>query len=406
MAARTRKPRRGLGYSVEEIQRASGTRYRAYVWNAVAQKKQSVTAPDGSKTFHFYEQAEAAAKVMLQRIDGTYVDAGIPVQRQSRRFSFEEYAQLWLPAQGGTVRTRRQRRYGVNTLCREFGKQMMDELTETDFRAWDAREEARGMSTSTRQARMWVLRGIMKQAQKDGVRPDNPAADIWVKAHRNRQPRYLTEQELYVLLVFAPTWFWPALLLGYFVGLRAGEVAGLRWERLDLDGSNPHVLVSDVMDPGRTLRTFPKGTVAEPVALPPVVVTALKVLRKWRGTVGPEDFVFINTRGKPIESYEPNKLLKKTWERSGLPGARPVFHHLRHNCGNNLAEADAPAPVIMAVLRHKNLSTSQKYIKAVDTKRQRDWMARAQQAQAGQPAEVIQFPPREQEPGNTEATAS
>lgn len=390
MASNTRKPRRGLGYSVEEIRRESGTRYRAYVWNAVAQKKESVTAPDGSKTFHFYEQAEAAAKLALQRIDGTYTDAGIPVQRQLRRFSFAEYADLWLPAQGGTVRTRAGRGYGVNALKRAFGKQMMDELTETDFRAWDAGEEARGMSTSTRQQRMWVLRGIMKQAQKDGVRPDNPAVDIWVKAHRNRPPRYLTEQELYFLLAFAPMWFWPAILLGYFVGLRAGEIAGLRWERLDLDSGNPHVLVSDVMDPGRTLRTFPKGTEAEPVALPPVVVTALKVLRRWRGNVGREDFVFLNTRGRPIESCTPNRVLKKAWERSGLPGERPVFHHLRHNCGNNLAEADAPAPVIMAVLRHKNLSTSQKYIKAVDTTRQREWMARAQKSAHSQSAQMTE----------------
>ncbi|WP_181771249.1 tyrosine-type recombinase/integrase [Amycolatopsis pittospori] len=392
MSTKTRKPRRGLGYSVEEIHRQAGTRYRAYVWDAVAQRKQSVPAPDGSKTFEFYEQAEAAAKVLRQRIDGTYTDAGLPVQRQSRRFLFEEYAALWLTTQGGTAATRRARKYGVNTLNKAFGKRMMDELTETDFKAWDAAEEARGMSTSIRQQRIWVLRAMMQQAQKDGVRPDNPAADVWVKAHRNRAPRYLTLQELYTLIAFAPMWFWPAILLGYFVGLRAGEIAGLRWERIDLDSNNPHVLVSDVMEPGRTLRTFPKGTEAEPVALPPVVVNALKVLRKWRGSVEREDHVFLNTLGRPIDSDYPNKVLAKTWKRSGLPGQRPVFHHLRHNTGNNLAEADAPAPVIMAVLRHKSLATSQKYIKAVDTRRQQAWMARAHEVAEMPNAQVVEFP--------------
>ncbi|MFI7118592.1 hypothetical protein [Amycolatopsis sp. NPDC049868] len=133
MSKKTRKPRRGPGYSVEEIHRKSGTQYQVYVWDAVAQRKQNVPAPDGSKTLEFYEHAEAAAKVLHQRIDGTYTDAGLPVQRQSRRF--EEYADLWWPHQGGTASTRRARKYGVSAFKKTFGKRMLDELTETGFKA-------------------------------------------------------------------------------------------------------------------------------------------------------------------------------------------------------------------------------------------------------------------------------
>lgn len=185
-------------------------------------------APDGSKTFGFYEQAEAAARAVVHRVDDTYTDAGVPVVRQSKRYTFSEYArEEWLPTQGGTARTRETREYCPRALERAFGEAMIDELTEADFLRWDAAEQARGMSTSTRQQRMWVLRGVMKRASgKDGVRMDNPAAELWVKKHRIRQLRYLSEQELILLLVFLPFWFWPAALLGYYCGLRRWRGCG------------------------------------------------------------------------------------------------------------------------------------------------------------------------------------
>ncbi|MFE0021945.1 tyrosine-type recombinase/integrase [Amycolatopsis sp. NPDC059021] len=395
MAAKTRKPRRGLGYSIEEIHRKSGTKYRAYVWNAVAKKKEWARNADGGTIFDFYEQAEAAAKLVLERVDDTYTEAGIPVQRQKRRFTFKEYGDAWWPDQGGTENTRQQRKWCLNALNHKFGHRWIDEITEAEFRAWDAAEEKRGIATSTRQQRFWVLRAMMKQAHKDGARADNPAADLWVKAFRKKPIRYFGEQVLYEVVAWLPMWFWPAAILSYYCGLRAAEISGLRWERLDLDGIDPHVLVSDVLDPGRVLRTFPKGKKAKKVALPPVVVAALKVLRAWRRANGfeerPEDFVFRNTRNKPLTTDYPNRLLKKAWLASGLPGTRPVWHHLRHNVGNNLAEADAPAHVIKAVLRHESLSTSQEYIDEVDTRRQRAWMARSQEIAQRQSAEVIEL---------------
>lgn len=377
MGSTTRKPQRGLGYSIEEIQRQSGTRYRAYVWNTVAKKKEPVAAPDGSKTFQFWEQAEAAAIAVRRRVDSGYRDAGISVQRQAQRQTFDQYADYWAPTVGGTTRTRNQRRALLRVFGRNFGSKMMDEFTEVDFRRWDADLEARGLSTSYRQQFCWVLGKMFAQAAKDEVCLHNPTEGLWVKAYRTRQPRYLSQQELYLLLSFMPMWFWPAALLSYFCGLRAAEIAGLRWERLDLDSDNPSVLVTDVMDPGRVPRSFTKGPEdqSEPVAMPPIVVTALKVLRAWRGRGEKRsDFVFRNSRNQPISHNAPNNMLREAFELSGLDGERPVWQHLRHTTAARLAAAGAPAHVIKSVLRHKSLSTSQKYIPEVKTATQRAWM--------------------------------
>ncbi len=270
----------------------------------------------------------------------------------------------------------------VNALIKQFGPRLVDEITKTEYQAADAGWADAGYARKTREARLTTFRAILKQAQDDHLRYDDPTKGVTVYAEREREPRLLTEQELLLLLCFLPVWFWPAALLAHDCGLRAAEVCGLRWFRLTLDGDDPSVLVKDVMEPDRTLRGYPKGKKTARVALTPRVVAALRVLRASRPDDRDDDFVFRNSRNLPLRPKEPNRLLATAFGRSGLTGQRPVFHDLRHSCGDNLARHNASAVVIMNVLRHGNLKTSQGYIGAVSTREQREWMLRVQSGAA------------------------
>lgn len=158
--------------------------------------------------------------------------------------------------------------------------------------------------------------------------------------------RYLRQEEVERILACARVidrrWKrLPALIvLALHTGLRKGSLQKLRWENVDL-GARRLVL-------GRTKNGEPIGSaltercVAELERLPCKEAAAL---------------VFGNRYGKPFD-------FKNAWKQSctlaGLPGRN--FHQLRHGCGSALALGGTSQAQIMAVMGHRTLSASQRYM--------------------------------------------
>lgn len=362
--------------SVEQLK--SG-KYRAIAWNHITRKRIPVrpgdlNPDDKRRSFDTWDAANRAIERYEASLDGTYVDAGTFVPRQTRRVTFADYSAQWLKVQGGAQASRYNRAVSVDVLTATFGDRLIDDITRTDVRAWVVDLEATGRAPGTIQQRLICLGQIMQSAVQDHLRTDDPTADLAMSNQRVGSIRYLSDQELMLMLCYLPAWFWPAALLAADSGLRASEVAGLRWFRLHLDGDDPYVEVVDVMERDLVLRGYPKGKESGAVPLTPRTVEALRVLR--RATAGQDDdFVFRNSRGGPMCPRAVGATWRKARNRYGFTGTAPKFHHLRHLCANNLAKAGAPAPVIQAVLRHRNLSTSQGYIEAVHRGEQKRWMS-------------------------------
>lgn len=156
---------RGKGYSVEKIIRASGVRYRAVVWDATWQCKMPVeNEADGTKTFEHEYEAHAAAQALKARIDGAYTDAGVPVQRQRQRWTFAEYADLWVETQGGAKNTRKHRKSVINKAKLHFKEMLLADITEDHVLAWDRASEDEGLAYGTRAGRINYLRRLFAKA--------------------------------------------------------------------------------------------------------------------------------------------------------------------------------------------------------------------------------------------------
>jgi integrase len=175
------------------------------------------------------------------------------------------------------------KRRHVRKLSLTFGGKLIDDITAMDVRRWVANEQNAGFAPSTRQGYLITLGQIMRQAVQDDVRSTDPTVGISIVVPKKglSNARILTDQELLLALVFLPAWFWPGALLAFDSGLRAAEIAGLRWFRLDLDDpENASVMIADVMERDGTLRGHPKGKKPASIPLTPRTATALSALRK------------------------------------------------------------------------------------------------------------------------------
>jgi integrase len=368
---RRKKPRRGLGYTVETIKRTGpdGTpyriRYRAYVWNAAAQVRQYVTNPEtGGRTFDDWKDADCAAQVAKAQVDGVYLDAGIPVQRRRPKMTLDAYVAYYLetyPAK--TLGTQRARKTKLKQACKRFPGKLLDEITEVDLLKWDAASTAKGLSQSTRTAYLVHLSVMYKRAVKEGFARANPCADVdFEQSVRSGAIRRLNEGEFQSLLSAAPEWTKPAMVLAFDAALRASEVAGLTWKRVHLDEGKPWVHIKDIRDVDQSLRSYPKGKGDRRVALSERLAEVLRLLKATRSSAADDDFVILHSWRRPL-AYPSllGRALTRTCKQAAWSGQVPRFHHLRHSCLMSLARATKDPQLVQAIAGHRSLKTTQVY---------------------------------------------
>ena len=133
----------------------------------------------------------------------------------------------------------------------------------------------------------------------------------------------------------------PAVIvLAYHTGLRTGSLKKIKWRNVDF-AARRIVL-------GRTKNGEPIGS-----ALTERCVEELEPL----SSKDPDALVFGNRRGAP---FDWGARWEATCNLAGLP--KRNFHQLRHGCGTRLAQRGTTQPQIMAVMGHKTLAASVRYM--------------------------------------------
>jgi integrase len=143
-------------------------------------------------------------------------------------------------------------------------------------------------------------------------------------------------------------------------GARRSELQTLTWAQVDLAGRR--ITLSDSKGSKLAKRG---GLRSEAMSLPPLAVAALTAITPEHALPG--DLVFPPTQGKRI-------CLTWDWRRVRAAADLPpdlALHSLRHSLGTNAVLAGLSAPEVQAMLRHRNISTSAKYIHLADQHRAR-----------------------------------
>lgn len=143
----------------------------------------------------------------------------------------------------------------------------------------------------------------------------------------------------------------PAMIVvAFHSGLRVGNIQDLHWRDVDLTARTATVL--------RTKNGRPHVA-----ALSERAVKELSALPKPHH---PDERIFGNSRSG---RYQFRRLWDSVCTEAGLPGRN--FHQLRHGCGAALASAAVNQTQIMAVMGHRTLTASARYMPSNTSDKQR-----------------------------------
>jgi len=147
--------------------------------------------------------------------------------------------------------------------------------------------------------------------------------------------------------------------LAVMTGMRRGEIAGLRWEDLDLDARYLQVNQQRVRIGNRTVIGPPKTkTGTRTVALDAVTVAVMQRHRDaqheesyvWSDRWVSTGYVFTKRDGRPLYPEEINVAFNRLIGLAGLPRIR--FHDLRHTSASLALAAGVQMKVVSERLGH------------------------------------------------------
>ena len=290
------------------------------------------------------------ASVVVAVGEGTYVEAS---KQPLARFLVDE----WLPGISATVRPLTVDRYRSITrryvTARDIGAVPLRNLNAGHFNALYAALEADGLSIATRRLTHAVLRRSLNDAVRWGKLARNPATAADPPSLPRSRAQSWSARELRSFLVHvADDRLFALWRLAATTGMRRGELLGLPWQLLDLDGRR--LRVEQQLVPTRGGCTFgpPKSQRSErTVALDATTLDALRRHRELqtleRDLAGPayadHDLVFADELGRPIYPSRLAEWFVKARKAAGIPVGS--LHILRHTSATLALTATPPVPL-------------------------------------------------------------
>lgn len=224
-----------------------------------------------------------------------------------------------------------------------------------------------GLSGSSVQKIHHVLHKALSQAARWNLISRNPADAASAPRPNPKPMRPLSEDEARRLLSAARGNRLEALyVLAVHVGLRHGELLGLRWDDVDLEGGTIRVRRTLTRDGGKVSLGEPKTKKSRrTVRLTQRAADALKRHRarqaeeKLKAGVlyGDRGLVFATRTGGLINpSNLRRKSLAPLLARAGLGGQGITVHDLRHTCASLLFQRNVHPKFVQELLGHASVA--------------------------------------------------
>lgn len=303
---------------------------------------------------------------------------GFATQREAQRFLTETLSRLgdgsyaapskvtlseylrdeWLPTVEGTLRPQSYATYAslVRTqIIPRLGHRRLQALTGGHLNALYRELEQAGLSAATRRLTHAVIHRALKDAVRWGKLVRNPAsmadppakgrsrAQAWTARELGRFLEHVTADRLFALWRLAAT-----------TGMRRGELAGLTWRALDVDGARLSVerqlLASGSYGPPKSSRS------RRTIALDPETVAALEhhretqlLERDFAGDAYEDsDLVFADELGRPLRPQWLTERFGRLRKAAGIPTG--TLHVLRHTAATLALTNGIPVHIVAARL--------------------------------------------------------
>ncbi|WP_442803438.1 tyrosine-type recombinase/integrase [Streptomyces pseudogriseolus] len=350
MAPRKRNPN-GAG----SIWQRKDGRYEARVY---------VPQPDGTrkrKTVYgaTWEECDTKRQELVRRDR-----QGIPTPTRSAKLS--EWLPYWL---AHYVQPRRKLstydKYETHVrlyLVPLLGTKRLESLSVADVRRFITRMQTTHTAATAKEAHR-VLRTALTAAVREELVTRNVASLVEPPRVKQREIRpWSLEETLTFLEAARKDPLYAAFVLAIAMGLRRGELVGLRWSDVDLDNRVLYIRHQTQRRRGELYDDDPKSRRSRVVPMPALCLAPLRwhrlrqreAFRRTGVDWSASGYVFATRNGRPVE---PRNVYRSFTRVAGDAGLRVVrLHDARHGTATLLTAAGVAPRVIMEILGHSQIS--------------------------------------------------
>ncbi len=255
-------------------------------------------------------------------------------------------------------------------LERRFGCRPASEIKPTEIEAF----QDKMLNTPSRRGTPYkpatvnrfvtVIKRVYNLAIRDDMVERNPCWKVPFLPERNARDRIVSPEEFELLKNEVPQYA-LILSLGYYLGMREGEILNLREKQIhfNTDGSDEgHIELYD----GQT-KTGEGRRISFSGMIGRLLKGHLEKMKKGK----PERFLFTTEKGNLIGNFR--RAFQRACKRAEIDGL--CFHDFRHTAITNMRKAGIDMSVIMAISGHKTMAMFKRYNR-IDLDDGRDAMRR------------------------------
>lgn len=353
-----------------------------------------VLTPDGTmrrRDFYGATEAEANGKMVAAQAKS---NEGIPADATG--WTIERFLLYWL--EHIVKPARKPKTYqGYELVCRvhlipRLGKKRLNKLNgadvrlflrqvegmclcclhETDARRPVARCCAAGKCCQQRPSARLVqqIHSVLRNALQAAVREELIGRNV-AKLVQVAGPEYETDRGLsldqakQVLAAAAEDRLYALFVLALYLGLRRGELLGLRWTDIDFDDESLEIERALQRVAGQLQEVTPKSRSSRRTV--PLIGVCLDALRQhqkrqrvecWENgrQWDPAGYVFTSRAGTPIKPDN----LRRSWYpiRKAAGVEHVVFHGMRHTCVTLLLNLGVPPHIVREIVGHSDIDVT------------------------------------------------
>jgi integrase len=328
-------------------------RWRAVVTVGVVDGKQRRR----SRTERTQADARAALEELRRENGGGVSDISITVRQWLARWVDGLAASGLRPATIDLYRGS-----AKNYVVPYLGSKRIASVKPLDIQAWLSQLRADEVGTRSQQVAYNTLRTAMAAAVRMQVVATNPVAVCSRPQHIAKKIDPFTEAEAGRILKKARgTDIAIACELGLYLGIREGELFGLRW--IDWDAKTLTLsVVQQAVESGEDRFAEPKTRSAKrKIKVSPNVAAALMEQRahQMRAGLAHCELVFSGPRG---EAWMRSNFQQRRWNPmlKSLKIRHRGYHHCRHTAATHMLAAGVPVATVAHILGHANPSITQR----------------------------------------------
>lgn len=203
---------------------------------------------------------------------------------------------------------------------------------------------------------MTGLKAVFKEAVKEGYLMKSPCEFIKKISVDNMRYKYWTKSEINQFLkINFNSEYYDLILIALNTGMRKGELAGLCWDRVDFSVNTITVT--------RTKDRFElkERTKTNHVRIIPMnEICRASLLRLFKNNIKGSEFVFLDSKEKPIQPHHIGRDLLKLQKAAGITNIIR-FHDLRHTFASQYVMNGGNIYDLQKFLGHTSILMTQVY---------------------------------------------